>query len=66
MNYIYIKLYDKFIKNLKSEKGMGTVEIVIIIAILAALALLFRQQITKLFTMLLDKLQQDVMKAADI
>ena len=29
-------------KNIKSKKGMGTVEVVIIIAILVALALIFR------------------------
>ena len=54
------------LKLFKEEKGMGTIEIVIIIAILAALALLFRQQIMKLFNMILDKLQQDVSKAADL
>lgn len=33
-------------KKLKSKKGMGTVEIVIIIAVLVSLALIFREALT--------------------
>ncbi len=35
------------ITNHKNKKGMGTVEIVIIIAVLVALALLFREGLTE-------------------
>lgn len=38
----------------KEEEGMGTVEIVIIIAVLVAIALLFRKYIVKFITTALD------------
>ena len=42
--------------NILSEKGLGTVEIVIITAILVGLALLFREQITKYINLLFDEI----------
>ena len=43
---------------LKEEDGMGTIEIVIIIAILVALALLFKDQIGQFATKLMDQFFQ--------
>lgn len=40
----------------KEEEGMGTVEIVIIIAVLVAVALIFREQIIGAVTNLMGKL----------
>lgn len=40
---------------LKDEEGMGTIEIVVIIAVLVALALLFRTQISKFAGDLMEK-----------
>lgn len=40
----------------KEEEGMGTVEIVVIIAVLVAVALIFREQITGAVKSLMDKL----------
>ena len=34
-------------KNVRNKRGMGTVEIVIIIAVLVALALIFREGLTR-------------------
>lgn len=40
---------------LKEEDGMGTIEIVVIIAVLVALALLFKDQIGKFASSLMSK-----------
>lgn len=40
----------------KEEEGMGTVEIVVIIAVLVAVALIFREQITGAVKSLMGKL----------
>ena len=40
---------------LKEEEGMGTIEIVVIIAVLVALALLFKDRISTFATALMDK-----------
>lgn len=40
---------------LKEEDGLGTLEILLIIAVLVAVALLFRDRITSFVTDLLDK-----------
>lgn len=46
----------KLIKGfLKDEEGMGTIEIVVIIAVLVALALLFQEQIGKFANSLMGK-----------
>lgn len=39
---------------LKEEEGMGTIEVVVIIAVLVALALLFKEQIGKFATNLME------------
>lgn len=54
---------NNFIKN---ETGMGTVEIVIIIAILVTLALIFRNAILGLIGSLIEKIQTDAKSAAGI
>lgn len=41
-------------KLLKDKRGFGTIEIVIILAILVGIALLFKTQITGLVTKILD------------
>jgi hypothetical protein len=41
-------------KLLKDKRGFGTIEIVIILAILVGIALLFKTQITALVTKILD------------
>lgn len=47
----------KFWKNfLKEEDGMGTVEIILIVAILIGLALLFKSQITSFVGGLMSKI----------
>jgi len=56
----------KFIHIIKSETGMGTVEIVIIIAILVTLALIFRNAILGLLGSLIEKVQLDAKSAAGI
>ena len=55
------------IKNfLKEEDGMGVIEIVIIISVLVALALLFRKQIGDFANNLMDKMfDPDVAPAPD-
>lgn len=51
----------------EDEEGMGTVEIVLIIAVLIAIALLFKDRITKFVGDLMDKLfkADDVSKEFD-
>jgi len=46
------------LKLLKDKQGLGTIEIVIILAILVGIALLFKNQITSLVNAILD----DIMK----
>lgn len=43
-----------FVKILKDERGMGTIEVVVIIAILVAVALIFKDGIFKYVTELMD------------
>lgn len=45
----------KLAKKMPKLKGLGTIEIVIIIAVLLALALLFREKITAFAQELMDK-----------
>ncbi|MFB5266966.1 Flp1 family type IVb pilin [Paenibacillus enshidis] len=42
----------------KEEEGLGTLEMILIIAILIAVAIIFREQISKIITGLLDKADQ--------
>ncbi|MDP4094487.1 MAG: Flp1 family type IVb pilin [Bacillota bacterium] len=51
-----LKMVKSFIKE---EDGLGTVEIVIIIAILVGLALIFRKQIYSLVKQIFDKIFSD-------
>ncbi|WP_066497497.1 Flp1 family type IVb pilin [Abyssisolibacter fermentans] len=44
---------------IKEEDGLGTVEIVLLIAILIGLALLFKKRIVKIVNGLIDKLDAD-------
>lgn len=50
-------LFNKMIiKNfLKNEEGMGTLEVLLIVAVLVAVALLFREKIIDWVTTLLEK-----------
>lgn len=57
---------NNYISFFKNETGMGTVEIVIIIAILVALALIFRNSIMSLISSLIDKIQADAKSAAGL
>lgn len=47
------------IKAYLSEKGMGTVEIVIIVAVLVGVALIFREAISKFVTDMIDSIFND-------
>lgn len=48
--------FSKFLRDkLRAAEGLGTVEIVIIIAVLLSVALLFREQITSFAQELMDK-----------
>ncbi|MFB5674403.1 Flp1 family type IVb pilin [Paenibacillus terreus] len=42
----------------KEEEGLGTLEMILIIAILIAVAIIFREQISKIVTGLLKKADQ--------
>ena len=56
------KLFKNF---LKEEDGMGTVEIVIIIAVLVGLALIFRKAIFSFVNQILDKIFESSGDAVD-
>ena len=55
MEFIKNKLNTSICKFLRDENGLGTVEIVIITAVLVGLALLFREQILKLLNTIMGK-----------
>lgn len=42
------------------EEGLGTLEIILIAAVLVAVALLFREKLTEWVTSLLDKMGTDI------
>lgn len=44
---------------MKNNKGMGTVEIILIIVVLIGLVLIFKTQITELVTSVFDKIAID-------
>ena len=46
---------SKMQKKMKDNKGLGTLEIVLIIAVLVAVALIFRNQLTSFAQNLIDK-----------
>ena len=47
------------IKKLSNNKGMGTVEIILIIVVLIGLVLIFKTQITELVQTVFDKIAVD-------
>ena len=49
----------KVIKRLSNNKGMGTVEIILIIVVLIGLVLIFKTQITELVQTVFDKIAVD-------
>lgn len=50
-----MQLKKSVIKFFKNEEGLGTLEILLILAVLVAIALLFRESIINWVTSLLDK-----------
>ena len=54
---MYIKLKYCFEKLFKDESGMGTIEVIIIIAVLVSLALVFRNFIMDMAGMVFDKIK---------
>lgn len=51
------KIFSWFKTFLKEESGMGTIEVIIIMAVLVALALVFRTFIMDLATSIFDKIK---------
>ncbi|WP_017471236.1 Flp1 family type IVb pilin [Amphibacillus jilinensis] len=49
-------LYVKFLSFIKDEEGLGTLEILLIIVVLVAVALTFREQLTSWVDGLLDNI----------
>ena len=49
----------KAIKRLSNNKGMGTVEIILIIVVLIGLVIIFKTQITELVQTVFDKIAVD-------
>lgn len=54
---LYIKVKNFFDKLIHEEKGMGTIEVIIIIAVLVSLALVFRNFIMDMAGMIFDKIK---------
>ncbi len=54
------------VKFLKDNKGINTVEIVIILAILLGLALIFKDYITGFLNRIFDSINQDTNKVLNI
>ena len=57
---------NKLMKKLKGEDGLGTVEIVVIIAVLVGIALIFRDAIIKFAVNLMKSIFGDNTKINDI
>ncbi|MBR3934471.1 MAG: hypothetical protein IKJ68_11265 [Clostridia bacterium] len=53
----YIKVKSFFDRVFKDESGMGTIEVIIIIAVLVSLALVFRNFIMDMAGMVFDKIK---------
>ena len=53
------------IKRVFNKRGVGTVEILIILAVLVALALIFRQFIIEVAEQIFDKIRQNADKAIE-
>ena len=54
---LYIKVKSFWERLVKGESGMGTIEIIIIIAVLVALALVFRNFIMEMANMVFEKIR---------
>lgn len=66
---MYMSLNNSFLRDLfhsfwKKKEGMGTIEVVIIIAVLVALALIFKDFIIGLAQDIFDKIQANASSAA--
>lgn len=60
MNLMYLKLMwmkNKVVEDLKDESGMGVIEIALIIIVLIAIALIFRNEINDLVTRLTGEMK---------
>ncbi len=57
-----ITLTDKLKEFILDEKGMGTLEVLLIVAILVAIALLFREKIIDWVSTLLEKSDTQINK----
>lgn len=60
MNLMYLKLMwmkNKVVEGLKDESGMGVIEIALIIIVLIAIALIFRNEINDLVTRLTGEMK---------
>lgn len=55
-------MLERFKDFMKEEDGLGTVEIVIIIAVLVAIALIFREKIVGFVSAITDKIFGDGVK----
>lgn len=58
LNQFKNKIFRFFKSFLKEESGMGTIEIIIIMAVLVALALIFRTFIMDLSSTIFDKIKE--------
>lgn len=58
-----LKLFKGF---LKDEEGMGTVEIVVIIAVLVTIAIIFRKAITEWVSSTLESIFDGATKGAEV
>ncbi|SCZ77091.1 Flp1 family type IVb pilin [Acidaminobacter hydrogenoformans] len=53
------RLYSRSSDALKNCRGLGTVELVVLVVVLIGLALLFRTQITEIMTGILDNIDTE-------
>lgn len=53
-------MYLKLCNIVYNQKGLGTVELVVLVVVLIGLALLFRRQITGIVTDILDNIDTDI------
>ncbi len=58
-----LRLFKNF---LKEEEGMGTVEIVVIIAVLVTIAIIFRKAITSWVTTTLESIFEGATEGAEV
>jgi hypothetical protein len=53
------KVYSRLSEALTNSRGLGTVELVVLVVVLIGLALLFRTQITQIVTGILDNIDTE-------